>query len=140
MAERLTVDRAFQVLETYNRQIELLMRQLNFIQAVADETRRARASLEGLGKAASGELLVPLGANTFIHAKLTDTDQVLAGIGASLSVHQKVDEAKARLGSREDDLRKEMQGLSEEVVRLQQEAGALQEEIQAAMEGAPDAA
>ncbi len=132
-ASTIDIEQALAVLDTYNRQIEAVSRQLNFLQAILTETVDARQALEGLEKEKSKDVLVPLGANTFLFGTVAKTDRVISGIGSGYSVEKTWDEARERLKKREEDLRAEMQRLSEAAVRLQQEAGALQEEIQEGM-------
>lgn len=142
MAGRAEVDQALAVLDTYHRQIEVLTRQLNFLQAVLNEAARARESLEGLETETNKELLVPLGSNTFLYATLANRERVLSGIGAGITLEKTWEEAKAGLAKREDEVQQEMQRLSESTVRLQQEAAKLQEDVQTSLneiEGAPEA-
>jgi len=131
--EGATVEQALAVLDSYHRQIEALSRQVQFLQAVHEETRRAREALEGLRQEKSNEVLVPVGANTFIHAQATRKDKALTGIGAGLSVEKPWADVEKRLTEREAEVRAELERLSQAGMRLQDEAAALEEEIQAAM-------
>jgi prefoldin alpha subunit len=133
-APGLDLEQALQVLETYNRQIEAVSRQISFLQAILNETTRARQALEGLEKEPSRELLVPLGAGTYLQAQAAKATTVLTGIGGGLSVEKSWKDALARLASREGEIQSEVQRLSEGVFRLQQEAAALQDEIQEGMD------
>lgn len=137
MAQPLSLQDALAVLDTYNRQIEALTRQLNFLQAVLDETGRARDSLEGLRKEAHDDVLIPLGANTFVRGKATDKKVAIAGIGAGYAVEKTWDEAEARLAEREAEIRKEMDRVTQATVQLQREAARLQEELEAAVDESP---
>jgi prefoldin alpha subunit len=125
-----TVDQALAILETYQRQIEALSRQIQFLQSLHDDNERAREALEGLRKEPANEILVPLGANTFIHAQATRKDKALTGIGAGLSVEKTWAEAEKRLADRDAEIRGEMERLGQAGMRLQQEAAALEDEIQ----------
>lgn len=144
MAEGPDVEQALAVLDTYQRQIDALSRQLSFLQAIHQEVAQARAALEGLRAEPSQEILVPLGANTFIHAQVSQKDLALTGIGAGLSVEKSWPEAEQRLAARSEEVQREMQRITEGIVRLQQEAAALQDEVQADIDrlngGAPTGA
>lgn len=129
-------EQALAVLDTYQRQIDALSRQLSFLQTVHDETVRARETLESLKQTPKEDLLIPLGSNTFIHAKATQSDVAISGIGAGYAVENTWEEAIARLGKRREEVEGEMRRLSEGIVRLQQEASALQEELQRDLEHA----
>lgn len=131
MAERVDLEQALALLDTYHRQIEALTRQLNFLQAVLGETVQAREALEGLRKEDQADVLVPVGGNTFLEARVTQKQRVLSGIGAGLSIQKPWSEAESGLAKREGQIREELQHVSEAVVRLQQEAATLEEELQA---------
>lgn len=130
MVDRPDLQQALSVLDTYQRQIEVLTRQFNFLQVVLNETVQARDALTGLRKEPSKEILVPLGANTYLYAQAAKKDRVIVGIGASLSTEKSVEDAEGQLSARETDVRGEMQKLSQAIVQLQQEAARLQEEIE----------
>lgn len=132
---RADVEQALAVLDTYHRQIDAVSRQLQFLQALHGETRRARETLEGLQAEPSAEILMPLGASTFIHGQATQKGTAISGIGAGLSVEKSWEETQKLLAAREQEIAAEVQRLSEAGVRLQQEAAALEEEIQAGMPG-----
>jgi prefoldin alpha subunit len=127
----LDVEQALAVLDSYNRQIEAVARQVNLLQAVLAETVRARQSLAGLRDEPSQEILVPLGANTFLRAQASEKEKVLTGIGAGVTVETSWNDAEKRLTEREGDLQRELQRLSDGLLRLQQEAAALQAELEA---------
>lgn len=134
-ARRADVEQALAVLDTYQRQLEVVSRQIQFLQALHAETRRAREALEGLRKEPSAEVLLPLGANTFIFAQATRKDKALAGIGAGLTIEKSWPEAEKRLTEREGEIQNELERLTQGALRLQQEAAALEDEIQASMPG-----
>lgn len=121
---------ALAVLDTYQRQISALSRQLDFLNAVFEETVRARASLEGLAEEKEKEVLVPLGANTFIRGSATDRKVAITGIGAGYSVEKPWDQAVQQLKQREADVQSEIQRVAQAVVQLQQEAAQLQEDLE----------
>ena len=113
---------------------EAVSQQLNMLQAVLDDTSRAREALEGLSKEPSRELLVPLGANVFIHAEAKKGGKVLSGIGASFSMEKSWEDAELQLAKRADEVQKEIQRLAEGAMRMQAEASRLEEELNEEME------
>lgn len=127
-------EQALAVLDQYQRQLDAVARQIQFLQALLTEATRAKASLAGLKAEPTGELLVPLGANTFIHAKAAQKGKALMGIGAGINVERSWDDAEAQLSKREDEIQTEIQRLNEAGLRLQQEAAALEEEMQAGVQ------
>ena len=75
-------------LEMYQRQLDALSRQIEFLQGVLDETNRARSTLEGLGENQSTEMLMPVGASTFVRGRVEDAEHVLLGIGAGYATER----------------------------------------------------
>lgn len=87
---------AMAVLEAYNAQLEALERQVRLLQASLEDVTRARESLKAIANAKEGDdILVPVGASSFIPAKVTGKKIAIVGIGSRLSVEKDLDEAIA---------------------------------------------
>lgn len=127
------VQQALAVLDSYQRQIEAVSRQLQVLQSVLVETRRAREALEGL-KGEPTDLLVPLGANTFVHAKAVSKARVVTGVGAGVAVERPLEEAVKRLAEREGEVDSELERLTKAAMQLQDEADELEAQLRAATE------
>ena len=85
---------ALAVLETYNAQLEALNRQVRLLQVSLEDTTRARESFKALANAKEGdEILVPVGASSFIPAKVTGKKKAIVGIGNRISAEKDLDEA-----------------------------------------------
>jgi prefoldin, archaeal alpha subunit/eukaryotic subunit 5 len=85
---------AMAVLESYNLQLETLSRQVRLLQASLEETTRARESLKALSKANEGdEILIPIGASTFVPVKVSGEKKAIINIGNRLSAEKDIDEA-----------------------------------------------
>jgi len=85
---------ALDVLETYNAQLEALNRQVRLLQVSLDDTTRARESFRALADAKEGDdILVPVGASSFIPAKVTGKKKAIVGIGNRLAAEKDLDEA-----------------------------------------------
>jgi prefoldin alpha subunit len=86
---------------------EILQRRLEFLQAALSDLRMAENSLRELrGKGEGSPILVPVGGNTFIGARLGDLSKVIVGIGADVSVEMSLDEAVEDISSRIDEVEK----------------------------------
>jgi len=84
------------VLETYGAQLEALNRQARLIQVSLEDTTRARESFKALVDAKEGDdILIPVGASSYIHAKATAKRTVIVGIGNRMSAEKELDEAIA---------------------------------------------
>ncbi|MDR0309727.1 MAG: prefoldin subunit alpha, partial [Candidatus Methanoplasma sp.] len=85
---------AMAVLDTYSAQLEALNRQVRLLQISLEDTVRARDSFKALANAEEGdEILIPVGASSFIHAKVTGKKKAIVGIGNRFSTEKDLDEA-----------------------------------------------
>lgn len=86
---------------------EILQRRLEFLQAALSDLRIAENSLRELkGKEEGSSILVPIGGNTFIGARLGNLSKVIIGIGADVSVEMSIDEAVEDISSRISEVEK----------------------------------
>ena len=82
-------------LDSYNQQLENISRQIRLLQASRDETVRASRTLEALADAKEGdEVLIPIGASSFVTVKVTDKKTAVVGIGNKISVDKEYSDAK----------------------------------------------
>ena len=86
---------AARTLDSYNQQLENIARQIRLLQASRDETVRASRTLEALADAKEGdEVLIPIGASSFVTVKVTDKKTAVVGIGNKISVDKEYSDAK----------------------------------------------
>jgi prefoldin alpha subunit len=87
---------ALMILENYEAQLEALDRQVRLLQVSLEDTARARDSFKALADAKEGdEILIPVGASSFMHAKVTAKRTAIVGIGNRVSVEKDLNEAVA---------------------------------------------
>ena len=117
-------------MQAYQGRMEALQQQTNLIQASVDDVDsalKAISSLEGAGE--GHEMLVPIGAGSFVHATIAKPNTVLVGLGAGVSVERTAADARNIFQARRTELEKalaETAGVLNQVtgefMRLQQEA------------------
>jgi prefoldin alpha subunit len=117
-------------MQAYQGRMEALQQQANLIQASVndvDAALKAISSLEGAGE--GHEILVPIGAGSFVHATIAKPDKVLVGLGADVSVERTAADARAIFQARRTELEKALaettgvlNQVTGELMRLQQEA------------------
>ena len=91
--------------EEYKKRMEDVSRQIQLIGATQTELKSTITALDALKENKSGtEILVPLGSNSFIRAELKDTEKVLIGVGANISLEKTTDGAKGFLESRGEEM------------------------------------
>ena len=115
----------YNLLETAKAQLEALIRQQQLIQLAVDEHVRARETVRALANGAPGDdVLIPLGADSYVHAKISEDRTAILGIGSGVSLRKTSDEAEKFLDAKIDDLSRAFKSVTE---RAQQMEGAVQE-------------
>jgi len=125
--------------EHYRRQLESISGQVQMIEAAKNEVGVAVKAMDSLKEAKTGdEILVPIGSGSFLKGEIRDTENVIIGIGADISVEKKVDEARKILDKRGNDmqdasekLRNNATQLNEKLMQLNSESEKLVRDIQA---------
>ncbi len=78
----------------YEAQIKTLAENLELIEASIVELKKVEEGLKVIKDAKVGsEILVPMGPDSFINAKITDTKNVIIGLGSGVAAKKSVDEA-----------------------------------------------
>lgn len=94
---------------------EALQSRISMVNAVITDLTYANMTLEGLEKQKeNAELLVPIGGNSYIKARLETPDKVTVGIGAGVSVEKTLEEAKEIIRKRLEDLEKSRTSLQQQ--------------------------
>lgn len=113
------------MLDNAKAQLDALTKQQQLIQLAVDEHVRARETVRALVKGAPGdEILIPLGADSYAYAKVSDNRGAIVGIGAGVSLQKDPEEAEKFLDSKIDELSRAFKTVTE---RAQQVEGAIQE-------------
>ncbi len=112
-----------QRMDALQQQASLVQMSLNDL----DNALKALSTLEGKGE--GQEILVPIGAGSYVHTKLADPDKVIIGLGAGVSVERNFADSRGIIQSRRTELEKAllettsaMDQVGQELARLQQEA------------------
>ena len=109
---------AARTLDSYNEQLETISRQIRILQSSRDDNARAIRTIDALAKAKEGdEIMIPIGASSFVTVKVTAKKSAVVGIGNRVSVEKDYDDTKEYL----------MQSGSEIQGALERALGALQE-------------
>jgi prefoldin alpha subunit len=88
---------------------EALQQRISMVNAAITDLTYANLTLDGIEKEKENiEMLVPIGGSSYVKAKLADTNKIILGIGAGVSVEKTLPEAKVSLKERLDDLEKTM--------------------------------
>jgi prefoldin alpha subunit len=96
---------------------------INIVNAMITDLNYANMTLEGVEKEKEdSELFVPIGANSYIKAKLANPDKITVGMGAGVSIEKTLPEAK-------EIMKKRLENLEKTRTSLQQQLGQVADRI-----------
>jgi len=100
---------------------EVIESRLNVINAVLRDLTYANTTLDTMEKEkASSEILVPIGGGSFARAKLEDTDKIIVGIGAGVSVEKTMPDAREIVKKRLEESQKARDSLVQQYEQVAQ--------------------
>jgi prefoldin alpha subunit len=118
-------------LETYRAQLDTLAKQDEILRLNIEELIRVRDTVEGIREKKSGEkILVPIGANFFIHAKLDETEKVISNVGSNVAAEETIKDATDRLDKHIKELSDAGQELAKKVSELESISMTLTQQLQ----------
>ncbi len=95
------IQQASAQLESYRGQMEQMKQQNELLKNLNDEYMRARDTLLDLSKRSpDDEILVPIGGNYFIFAKVDKPDKAIGSLGMNLAAEESTEKAVERLDKR----------------------------------------
>jgi len=84
------------LMETYKNRVEALTRQVTVLRSTLDEVNMASESVKALMAANEGdEILIPIGASSFMTVKVTSNKNIIVGVGSGVSVEKSAEDANA---------------------------------------------
>lgn len=111
--------RAAANLELVRAQMENLGRQEELLRLTLEEIGRARETLARTQDSKKGaELLMPVGANSFVFGSLRDAGRVIVGIGSDVAIELPTGEAIGRLDARVKAIEEAERGLAARMQEL----------------------
>ncbi len=88
---------------------EALQQRISMVNAALTDINYANMTLDGIEKEKENtEMLVPIGGSSYVKVKLADSNKIIIGLGAGVSIEKTLPEAKAALKERLDELEKTM--------------------------------
>lgn len=123
------------VLEQYRTQIEALAQQQEILRVSLEEHLRARETLLRFQQAGKGaEILVPLGANSFVVAEIKDPEKAFVGVGSDLIVHDAIPAQMERLDQRIKSITDAANAIGQRLEQVQRRAEAQSAAVQESYE------
>jgi prefoldin alpha subunit len=122
---------AMSTLEVFRAQMESIAQNQQLVQMSLEELGRAKETLAQYLKANQGdELLVPVGGNSFVFARVGDTTRAIVGIGTGISVERSMDEAIRTMDERAAELLESMKKLTDRRMAIEDQANVLSQAVQ----------
>lgn len=85
---------AIAAMESYKERVEALSRQVQVLRVSLEEVTMSSDALKAFKNAKEGDdIMVPVGASSFITVKVTSNRNVVVGIGSNISVEKDIDDA-----------------------------------------------
>jgi len=110
---------------------EAITARLNMINAAMTELTYASITLEELEKEkGNAEILIPIGGDTYIKAKLENLDKVTVGIGAGVSIEKTPQETKEIINKRLENLEKARESLQQQLTQVLERINADREKVE----------
>ena len=98
---------------------DALQQRISMVNAALTDLNYANMALDGIEKEKeNAELLVPIGGSAYVKAKLADSNNIIVGIGAGVSMEKTLSEAKTILKERLDELEKTMNAAQQQFTQV----------------------
>lgn len=119
-------------LRFFEQAAEALQARINMINAIITDLTYASMAIEGLEKEKeNAELLVPIGGNSYIKARLDNPDKVIVGMGAGISIEKTLPEAKEIIKKRLENMEKTRLSLEQQFAQVAEKISENRERIDA---------
>ena len=106
-------------LQLLEQTAQSLEQRINMMAAAITDLTYANMALDGIKtEKEKAELLVPIGGNSFIKVKLANTDKVIVGMGAGVSIEKTIPEAKTIVNDRLTELQKTMDSAQQQLSQI----------------------
>lgn len=97
----------------------LISSRLRIVSSALEETAIAMNTLEGVkGRPKGTEVLVPVGAGSFLRAELTDVERAITGVGAGVCIEKSIESSTTDLKERQAELEKLSGSLRQQLEQL----------------------
>jgi prefoldin alpha subunit len=129
------ITRNLTLIEYYKQQLESIDMQLQYLQSTLADYQRAKMTVEQLHAVdENSELLIPVGAGTFINGSLKNASNVLIGVGAGIVIEKTVDEAVLKLEERIKRIQENLEKMISFGQKIQSDTEELSQKTQHMME------
>jgi len=131
MSEEEALNENVAMMDMARAQMEALGRQQELLQLAIEEHSRAKETIEHLAKRQRGEdILVPVGADSFIYADVSDMRDAIVGVGSGVAIRRTPEEATRILQAKIEDLSEALHKVTEKASEVEGVIQQLSQKIQ----------
>ncbi len=135
MTKEEEINRNLTLIEYYKQQLESIDMQLQYLQSTLADYQRAKMTVEQMHAVdENSEILIPVGAGTFVNGSLKNASNVLIGVGAGIVIEKTVDEAVLKLEERMKRIQENLEKMVSLGQKIQSDAEELSHKTQQMME------
>ena len=138
MAKRMSREEELAALIADARRLEALSGLLRELAARAEaylaELKMAGSTLEGIAGQEGAEMLVPIGAGSYVWARVERVDKVVVGVGADVAIEMDVERAKEVIGERIAEAEKALDEYVRRLAEVERALAAYRERMRALVE------
>ena len=119
------------LMETYRNRTEALSRQVTMLRSTLDEVNMASQSIKALMDADEGDdMLIPIGASSFMTVKATSNKNVIVGVGSGVSVEKTPEDASKYMEANAAELSEALKKTVDALQEVQQALSTVSEAVQ----------
>ena len=112
---------AIAAMESYKERVEALSRQVQVLRVSLEEVTMSWDALKAFKNAKEGDdIMVPVGASSFITVKVTSNRNVVVGIGSNISVEKDIDDAISYMDANNAEIAEALKKSAETLNEAQQ--------------------
>ncbi len=125
------MQQSIRTLEFYRLQLENFDQHYEFLTVTKNEHNRAKDTMKAYKELKEGlETLIPIGASSFLFAKVAAPNKAMVGIGADVVVDTNIDEAITKIEDRIKEVERAMKSMGETYQEVAGKAAKLTAKIQ----------
>jgi len=119
------------LMESYKNRTEALSRQVAVLRSTLDEVNMANESIKALMAAKEGdEIMVPIGASSFMNVKVTSNKNIVVGVGSGISVEKTPEDANKYMEANAAELSEALKKTVDALQEVQQALSTVSEAVQ----------
>jgi len=118
-------------LELYRAQLQSLAEQQQLVQMSLEENARAKETLSNFKSAPiDSEILVPVGGNSFVFAKIGSNSKAIVSVGSRVSLEKPIEDAMKMIETRINELVETFTKLGERRSAIEAQSSQLSQQLQ----------